>query len=157
ARVLRKEKRFDEAADCIRQALQLARQDDTYHGDNNYFELGCILFEHQKFQEAVEAFRMAIDVNPQHSSSYAQLGSALRALEQSADARNLPDGGGARPWDEAVAHFTKAIEQSPHDANRWNERGDAYSWLGRTENSIADYSKACELNPQETRFWWNRA
>ncbi len=56
----------------------------------------------------------------------------------------------------SIADCTKAIEQNPHEASHYQQRGDAYSQRGEYALAIADYSQAIKLNPN-TLTYTNRA
>ena len=44
--------------------------------------------------------------------------------------------------------YDKAIELDPNDAEAYNSRGGAYTFLGRDTLAEVDGNKACQLNPQ---------
>jgi tetratricopeptide (TPR) repeat protein len=58
----------------------------------------------------------------------------------------------AKRWDEAVAHFSKAIDLNPDDAFCWHFRGSAHRGLGQWDQALADYAKAAELKPTDPRY-----
>jgi serine/threonine protein kinase/WD40 repeat protein len=55
----------------------------------------------------------------------------------------------AKRWDEAVAHFTKALDLNPNDAQSWYERGNAHRWLDQWSKAFVDHGKAVELKPDD--------
>jgi protein O-GlcNAc transferase len=54
----------------------------------------------------------------------------------------------AGQFEEAVAHYRKAIELNPRHAEAFGNLGIALQQLGRLEESAAAYQKAVALNPQ---------
>ena len=63
--------------------------------DNDYHNFGNSLQESGRFDEAVAAYKKAVELNPNFSWSYHSLGDVLLKLEK---------------WEEAVAAYKKAVE-----------------------------------------------
>lgn len=57
---------------------------------------------------------------------------------------------------EAIEHFTRAIQESPSDYRLYNDRGVAYKRMGDLERALADYSKALEIKPDYANALNNR-
>ena len=51
-----------------------------------------------------------------------------------------------RDYQEAVKHFTNAIQQNPEAAEAYSGRGLAYLSIGALDKALADFSRAIELN-----------
>ncbi|KAJ3147467.1 Tetratricopeptide repeat protein 16 [Geranomyces variabilis] len=51
----------------------------------------------------------------------------------------------------AVHTFTTALDYQPQDPGTWKKRGDCYLALRNLPNSIADFAKAVELNPDDIK------
>jgi|WetSurMetagenome_2_1015567.scaffolds.fasta_scaffold00586_1 tetratricopeptide (TPR) repeat protein len=91
---------------------------------------GADLFGQGKYDEALQAFNKAIEINPQLAGAWTGKGYGLKALGR---------------YDEAVQAFDKAIEINPQDADAWNDKGDTLKALGRTTEADVAYAKAKEL------------
>jgi tetratricopeptide (TPR) repeat protein len=59
-------------------------------------------------------------------------------------------------FDEAVAHFTAAIQLSPADAQAYAFRGDAHRLRCDYDRAVADYDRAIELTPDVAALHVNR-
>jgi lipoprotein NlpI len=59
-------------------------------------------------------------------------------------------------YQEAIRHFTKAIDLNPMDAESYYSRGTAYSHEGQNDEAISDYTKALEINPKNANAYCNR-
>ena len=62
----------------------------------------------------------------------------------------------ANRWNEALNAYDKAIELNPNDASAYNNRGLAYSNLGKYKQAILSYDRAIELNPKDADAYYNR-
>ncbi|MEG4939279.1 tetratricopeptide repeat protein [Microcoleus sp. F4-D5] len=105
--------------------------------DNNYHNLGNYLQESGRFDEAVAAYKQAIELNPDFSWSYHCLGDVLLKLEK---------------WQEAVAAYKKAVELNPDFSWSYHNLGDALLKLRRWEEAAAAYRCEIALNSD---FAWS--
>jgi len=157
AHVLWKQNRLEEAAASFRQAIKLNPSGNDYY---QYHYLGCVLKEQKKPNEAVDALRKAIAINPKFAPAHYQLGLALGALGQDADARGL--------LDEAAAEFREyerltreTLRLKPYDAGARDALARclnelAWALATHTEPARRDLGRAVsmareavELMPQE--------
>lgn len=58
--------------------------------------------------------------------------------------------------DEAVCHYTKAIEFNPQDPNTYNNRGFANYKKDDADRAIKDFNMAIQLNPRHSKAFVNR-
>ena len=57
---------------------------------------------------------------------------------------------------QALEHYTKAIELRPEDSDTYFRRGRAYLKTGSYDRAIQDFTKSLDLNPDNTVAYWNR-
>lgn len=105
--------------------------------DNDYHDLGNSLQESGRFDEAVAAYKKAIELNPSFSWSYHSLGDVLLKLEK---------------WEEAVAAYKKAVELNPDFSWSYHNLGDALLKLRQWEEAAAAYRCEIALNSD---FAWS--
>ncbi|MEG4250642.1 tetratricopeptide repeat protein [Microcoleus sp. Pol10D4] len=105
--------------------------------DNDYHSLGNSLQESGRFDEAVAAYKKAIELNPNFSWSYHSLGDVFLKLEK---------------WEEAVAAYKKAVELNPDFSWSYHNLGDALLKLGQWEEAAAAYRCEIALNSD---FAWS--
>ncbi|MEG4073310.1 tetratricopeptide repeat protein [Microcoleus sp. Pol14C2] len=105
--------------------------------DNDYHDLGNSLQESGRFEEAVAAYKKAIELNPNFSWSYHSLGDVLLKLEK---------------WEEAVAAYKKAVELNPYFSWSYHNLGDALLKLQRWEEAAVAYRCEIALNSD---FAWS--
>ena len=105
--------------------------------DNDYHDLGNSLQESGRFDEAVAAYKKALELNPSFSWSYHSLGDVLLKLEK---------------WEEAVAAYKKAVELNPDFSWSYHNLGDALLKLRQWEEAAAAYRCEIALNSD---FAWS--
>ncbi|MEG4168348.1 tetratricopeptide repeat protein, partial [Microcoleus sp. S13_D1] len=105
--------------------------------DNDYHNQGNSLQESGLFNEAVAAYKKAIELNPNFSWSYHSVGDVLLKLEK---------------WEEAVAAYKKAVELNPDFSWSYHNLGDALLKLRQWEEAAAAYRCEIALNSD---FAWS--
>lgn len=108
----------------------------------SYCNLGRIYEKAGRRQEAIEAFKKAIEVDPVQPNAYSNLAVIYSDMGQK---------------QEAIANFEKAVKYSPQDSMLWNNLGAAYSEVGNWEQAITALKKAIELNPHVVGSYYNLA
>ena len=108
---------------------QLSFWDYFRRADNNY-DLG-------RFEEAIEDYSKAIELDPDNPHAFNNRGCAYSGLGL---------------YSEAIENLSIAIEMSPENAYSYNNRGCAYASLEDYPNAIADYNQAIKLNPDDADF-----
>jgi tetratricopeptide (TPR) repeat protein len=104
--------------------------------DNEYHDLGNVLQESGKFDEAVIAYQNAIAQNPDFSWSYHSLGDVLLKLEQ---------------WEESATAYRKAVELNPDFSWSYHNLGDVLLKLEQWEEAAAAYR--CEIELKSDFAW----
>jgi len=61
----------------------------------------------------------------------------------------------AQLWNEAVFRWNQVISIDPEDAKAHNNLGVAYEALGNTDEAIASYQRAAELEPNNKYYRLN--
>jgi tetratricopeptide (TPR) repeat protein len=89
-------------------------------------------FGQQEYEKAIELYNKAVQINPDFSPAYNQLGYANRFIEN---------------FDAAEQAFKKYIELIPDDPNPYDSYAELLMKTGRFEESIEQYRKALNINP----------
>lgn len=132
-----------------------------------YLNNGNQLLEEGNLEEAIAAYRRAIELNPDLSWSHHNLGEALaklgkleeaiaafrRAIELNPDFswsyHHLGDAlDRQQQWEKAVVAFRRAIELNPEHFGSYVGLGQSLAKLGQLDEAIAAYRRASELNPE---------
>ena len=106
-----------------------------------WYEWGCEL-EAAAPEEAREAYRRALGLDPSHPDAHVNLG---RLLHEGGDAPG------------ALEHYGKALASRPGDATAAFNLGVALEDLGREKDALASYEKAVALDPENADAHYNAA
>jgi tetratricopeptide (TPR) repeat protein len=108
---------------------------------SSWVEKGVALVVEGKYNEAIEAFNKAIELNPKDAVAYNNRGAAYGQIGN---------------YKQQIEDSTKALQINPKDAVAFNNRGVAYGELGNYEQEIDDCTKAIELNPKLAMAYYHR-
>jgi tetratricopeptide (TPR) repeat protein len=111
----------------VRQALQI--KPDYAEA---YCNLGALLHECRKYEDAVTAYRQAIGIKPDYAEAYCNLGAALRKQGK---------------LDEAVAAQRQAIRLKPDLATAHSNLGAALHDQGKLDEAVATQRQAIRMKP----------
>ena len=104
---------------------------------NKGFDLGKL----ERYEEAIEAYEKAIEINPKYNDAWFNKGFDLGKLKR---------------YEEAIEAYEKAIEINPKDNDAWYNKGFRLARLKRYEEAIEAYEKAIEINPKDDKAWLNK-
>src|SRR5208283_2951885 len=93
------------------------------------------------YQQAINDFNKAIELNPKDAEAYNNRGLAYEYLGN---------------HQKAINDYNKSIKLNPKDAMAYNNRGIAYEYLENHQQAINDFNKAIELNPKYAKAYYNR-
>lgn len=106
-----------------------------------YYDEGVIAYNGKKYEESIEIFTKAIEINPNHVKSYLYRGVSKLVLGR---------------IDEAVKDFNKGIELDPNQAKFYFYRGNSQLASNKIEEAIKDFDKAIELDPNYIKTYLYR-
>jgi tetratricopeptide (TPR) repeat protein len=105
---------------------------DFYRSYNIAWELT----QKGKYEEAIVAWKKALELNPDEASVHLNLGVTLARL--------------GRP-DEAVVEYRKALEINPDDAETHYRFGMSLADMGKFDEAVAEYEKGLALRPKDAK------
>ena len=94
--------------------------------------LGLALADRGQLDEAIDHYRKALKINPNHVEAYNNLGLALADRGQ---------------FDEAVDHYRQALEIKPDFVEAHNNLATTLAGSGKIDDAVAEYRKAIEIKP----------
>ena len=106
-----------------------------------WYNRGFALNNAGKYDEAIQAFDKAIEIDPKYTKAWNIKGLALNYLGE---------------YDEAIQVLDKAMEIDPNNALTWNIKGVALDNLGKHDEAIQALDKAIEIEPKFASAWSNK-
>ena len=100
---------------------------------NIWLRQGISFMNSQRYDDAINAFTEALEINPRYAEAYFFRGGTWYRKGD---------------YDRAIADFTKALEINPGYAKAYSLRGGAWDKKGDYDRAIADYTKALEIDPR---------
>src|SRR5690606_23745513 len=92
-------------------SLSQAAEMDPVNGGKFFFNLGAVLTNSGRTDEAIEAFKRATEVQPDYAPAYFQLGTAMVGKA------NYRADGSVEPVPGTIEAFQKYLELEPNGAN----------------------------------------
>ena len=130
---------FEKADELLQDAIKAAIQ-----LEDNWFEAECfnaialVKFAQGKNDEAIEAYKQAIEIAPEQILVWNNLGNLCLKIMRN---------------DEAMLAFQKTLKHNPKDTIAWNGLGTVYYRIGYIDDSITAYQKAIEYAPTLAYPW----
>jgi tetratricopeptide (TPR) repeat protein len=103
----------------------------------SHYALGCYLQERKKHKPAIEEFKAALEIDPNHVKAYNGLGVSYDAI-------------GA--WDQAIESYKAGLEVCGDLDYVFNNLGYSYLLQGKTDLAIENFKKALELDAGNARY-----
>jgi predicted TPR repeat methyltransferase len=119
----------EDAVTLIQASLALDPKCADWHSN-----LGIVLQEQERFDEAIDAYHRAIALDPRHANAHSNLGVLLRAT--------------GKPVEAEEAYRT-AIRLNPEHIDAYNNLGVLLNAQQRSDEAVACFCKAITLRPQD--------
>jgi len=103
---------------------------------------GVILFNLEKFEEAIDFFDKTIKSSPKNEEAWGNKGLSLLKLGK---------------FEQSIFCFDKILEINPFEEGAWGCKGYIYfKKMGEFENAINCYDKLIEINKKNAAAWQNK-
>ena len=102
-----------------------------------HFNTGYVHLLAQRWQDSVDSYSQAINIEPNDAKAYSERGDARRGLEDFAG---------------AIADYNRAVELEPSFADAYNNRAFIHNRQRNYEQAKADLEKAAQLYLAQGRF-----
>ncbi|MXW01656.1 MAG: tetratricopeptide repeat protein [Holophagales bacterium] len=103
-----------------------------------HLNLSEALIESDRFEESLEASRIAVGQRPDSPGAHSNLGLALMAFDR---------------FEEAEAAFGRTLEIDPRDRNGHQNLGELMKRQGRYDEAVEQYRRALEIDPDFALGW----
>ncbi|GEM_PF-1720597 len=94
-----------------------------------------------KFDEALQCFEHALEIDENQAVAWLEKGRTLSVLSR---------------LDEAMTSYNKALVISPRLEEAWNSKGEALFHFGRHSEALDCFNKAVDINPRNAEAWTNK-
>lgn len=130
-----------EVAPLVREAAEAARDTTEHLEVEDWYELGCDL-EHQDPDQARDAYRRALELDPRHPDAHLNLG---RLLHEDGAPEIAED------------HYRVALESRPRDVTAIFNLGVALEDQGHVTEAARAYQRALDIDPDLADAHYNMA
>ncbi len=155
-------------------AIALYEQLLDYHPNQEHIErvygnIANAYIGMQLFDEAIDYYQHALEIDPEYMNAYLGLGRISMKLGQYDQAEgiymnalDLNDRNESLythlgnlyamqgKYDDAITSFEKALEINPFSMNAYNGLGLSYAWKGETDKALSLYQQTLRQNPDAT-------
>lgn len=104
-------------------------------------EWGTAAYKKNYDAEAAEAFRQAVELEPDNAEAHYKLGLAYHALGKDEDSE--------KSFEKAARAYDKLADKNPKDAGAHFYLGLAYAKLGEYEDAVKAYKQAVKLDEED--------
>jgi tetratricopeptide (TPR) repeat protein len=102
--------------------------------------LGIVLAKRGRIDEAIDHYRKALEIEPNHAEAHNNLGLALA---------------GRGRIDEAIDHYQRTLKIDPGDAAAHVNLGLALAGRGRIDEAMSHFQKALDIKPDDAEGHYN--
>ena len=107
-----------------------------------YFQSAMEAFVGQEFENSIDGFTRALEIDPEFKLAILSRGSAYFKLDR---------------LDEARGDFDRVVEIDPENARAYHLRGLVHDRAGDQSSALDDFSKAIDLDPNYGAAYYSRA
>ncbi|MBW1741743.1 MAG: tetratricopeptide repeat protein [Deltaproteobacteria bacterium] len=125
-----------------------------------YYNIGYIKTAQGKYEEAIEAFRKATQIDRMFAKAYEAMGRAYKALGRSKEAEESLNKAAelylsTEKDENAEEILNEILELSPETVNVYNSLGILYRKKGDLPTALKQYMKALKIHPNEPHIYYN--
>jgi len=110
-------------------------------------EKGKELYHNDQDEEAAEAFKQAISIDPDLAEAHFRLGLAYEALNKEEEAE--------AEYKKAVEAYKKYLTDNPSDAEAHYDLGQTYAGLHQYSDAIREYRQASKLKNDDPDIYYD--
>jgi len=136
-------KKYAEKDELLKQKIEKEKDKFRNTGYNKariYFNKGFEYGQKDRYQEAIEEYKKAILMDPNHSSARFNLGLAYYKIGK---------------YKKAIPEYEKLIEHEPLNSDAYFNLALVYYTMNRYDEAIRKYKKSIECNPNKADAYYN--
>lgn len=161
-------KRYNEALglmeiEMYKEALEAFEKSLTVHeAAETFYNMGFIKTVQGKYEEALQSFRRATQIDKSHVMSHKKMGETFMKLGKDEEARDCLEKAGdilmGKSMDVAAESvLQEALRIDPTSLNVYNSLGIIYRRQNKYKEAIINYKKALKVHPKDERIYFNLA
>lgn len=108
---------------------------------NEVFSIGNNHYQKKEFNDAIQQYKIAINLNPDVISYYSNLGNCLREVSE---------------YEESIRILQKAVFLNEEHSKSWYNLGVTYQTMGLYIDAISSYNNATMLTPDYLNAHYNK-
>jgi tetratricopeptide (TPR) repeat protein len=109
-------------------------------------EKGKELYKNDQDEQAVGAFKQAINQDPNNAEAHLRLGMSYAALDKKTESED--------EYKKAIELFKKRIQSDSKDGDAFFYLGEAHSFLHQDEDAARSYRQATKLKPDDEEAFY---
>jgi tetratricopeptide (TPR) repeat protein len=126
---------YNEAIGPLKEGIRLTPKSEIDH--NEYYSLGEAYLRTRQYQEAIDAYRQALDALPGHVWTQAGMAEAYNGLKQ---------------YENAVASAKRALDHAPYDYRSNRALGDSYAGMRQYEKAVEYYNESIRVSSHRSQI-----
>jgi predicted O-linked N-acetylglucosamine transferase (SPINDLY family) len=126
---------YDAALNLIDNAIRIFSKNPMYH-----YNRGNVFIAQRKLPEAFECYKKAVELKPDYTEAYNNIGSALKDMGRA---------------EEALEYYRKALEIVPNYLEATYNMGIVLAEVGKPAEAVEYYRKAIGLKPDHSEAYYN--
>lgn len=125
-----------------------------------YYNIGYIKTSQKKYEEAIDAFRKATEIDRLFAKAYEAMGRAYKALGRTKEAEESLNKAaeiylGSEKDEDAEEILNEILELGPDSVNVYNSLGILYRKKEQPQIALNHYMKALKIHPGEPNIYYN--
>ena len=144
---LREMRAYEGAMDDLEKSIQIysKKYDINSMSASEWCKKGMGLCKIKSYNEALDAFNRALELNPSNGKALYNKGIVLRWLGKTDEAKLYIE--------KAVEIFDNKIKANPENSRFWYNKGIALRDLEKYKEALDAFERAIEINPSFTKAW----
>lgn len=104
----------------------------------NFYRQGKQLFDAQRYDEAIAAYKQALQIQPNYYDAWYDLAAVYNSKKL---------------YDQAIVAYDRSIQLQPNQSRLWILKGTTQRDQSLYQEALQSFSKAAQIDPQDSGAW----